>query len=207
LRVECEAVRERGSRPIYLRGKRLREARSLCDVDVTAGWRRYAHVRQKITFHGGPGVTTNAPIPSNRKHPTTIRAEIEGCGVHRDFRLTNVGLTFNKAKANTTAKFNRNRDKCDSCMFQKNHPCTKTDDHSCDTCLKLYRRLFCSWTPDIPSNTKNTFEALESTGDIANALQRKALHGLPGWPGTETIAPDPVIKEVDQEDEPSVMDG
>jgi hypothetical protein len=142
--------------------------------------------------------------PPLRVYPATIRTKIEGRGVHGHFRLANIGCSLAKARAATTANFGI-RNKCDSCLFVQKYACTGKD-HSCETCLKLYGRPFCSWTPDVPSIEQNTFEDLQSAGDTANVLRRKALFGLPGWQGDETLAADPVIREVDQEDEPSVMD-
>jgi hypothetical protein len=179
---------------------------------------KHDHVRQKVTFEASGPITKTAPIPSNRKHPDTIRAEMEGRGAHGNFGLANVGRTLAEARdaVKATGKnLGSSRRKCDSCMFI---PGTTSlpggckfneDDNVCQNCAHFYGRPVCSWTPGIPAidgNLGNSFAKLEARGDATNALIRRALNGLEGRTGNDTLAADPVILEVDQGDEMDEME-
>jgi hypothetical protein len=167
---------------------------------------RYDHVRQLITVEAGKGVTTTAPIPSNRKDPADIMNEMQGNGGHGDFGLRNVGLTLAQAKMATPGKWGR-RQKCDCCLFyaQGTGPTGCTFENGttvCDGCLQIFGRPACSWTLGIPSaRAGNTFQDLASLGNTASALIRTALHGLEGSTGDVLLMPDPQMMEVDQEDD------
>ncbi|KAH6872606.1 hypothetical protein BKA58DRAFT_456197 [Alternaria rosae] len=171
------------------------------------------YVRQLITLKAGKGVTTTAPIPSNRKDPQVILEEMEGKGVHGDFGLHNVGLTLGQAKKATPGKWG-SRKKCDCCLFYSRGTgssaegfggCFFVDGNTvCEGCRKIYGRPACSWTLGTPVNVvENTFKALASIGDTASALRRKALNGLEGSTGDSLLAPDPEMMEIDQGDDES----
>jgi hypothetical protein len=165
----------------------------------------YNHIRQLITIEAGKGVTTTAPIPSSRKDPADIMKEMKGNGAYGDFGLDNVGLTLAQAKKATPGKW-AGRQKCDCCLFYARGTgptgCTFANGTTvCDGCLEIFGRPACSWTLGIPSTRAgNTFQDLASLGDTANALIRRALHGLDGSTGESLVVPDPEMLEVEQED-------
>jgi hypothetical protein len=167
----------------------------------------FGHVRQMITIKAGTRITTTAPIPSDRKHPDTIKAEMEGRGVHGDFGLTNVGLTLAEAKKATPGGW-ATRKKCDSCMFipRGTSPglCNpKEGSTTCENCLILFGRL-CSYTLGIPAvktnatDIGNSFDELASRRDTANALRRTALNGLRGSEDDAMMTDDPIFMEIEQ---------
>lgn len=175
------------------------------------------HVLQKITFESAGAFTKTAPIPSNRKTADAIRAEMEGRGPHGDFGLAHVGLTLDEAKQaikGTNKTIPNARKQCDSCNLIKGGislpggcGVKKNNGIVCQNCLHFYGRPVCSWTAETPSTgAGNPFTDFEARGDAANVLRRKALNGLPGWTGTDTMAADPIIMEIDQGDELEGMD-
>jgi hypothetical protein len=171
---------------------------------------KHDHVNQSITIEAAKPSTTTAPISSRRKHPDVIKDEMEGRGIHGDFKLENVGLTLAEARSVTTVKFG-NRRKCDTCMFISRNTgitigCEVKQNKVCGNCLKLFGRPFCSWTPGIPAASQtgevmlgNTFAELASRGDTVNAHRREALHGLQGWTGDAQVSADPAILEIETE--------
>jgi len=163
-------------------------------------------VTQMITIGDAGPFTTTAPISSKRKHPSTILWEMQGSGPHGDAKLQHIGLSLPEVREKMRPQTFGNRARCDTCLFRGGqHRCVwDKEKNVCKTCLMVFGRPFCSWTPGIPSpflsGTKapgNDFHHLEKTGNTADIFRRTALLTLKGWPGTDTMTVDPISMEVD----------